>query len=311
MEVSVVLCTYDPSSYTTFREAADSVLEQTYENHELVIVVDGTTETYERAEADYSHCDDVIIHLNETNEGLAASRNTGAALANGDVIAFIDDDAVADPEWLAELITTYEQHDALAAGGKMTPEWVAGRPQFLPSEFYWLIGVTHRGFASDPGEVRNTFGSNISFRRDVFLALDGFSTSIGLHGGKQLQAEEPEFCVRLRREYGAGVYYNPDAQVAHKVFEHRTNPLWLFKRAFWQGYSKRAMETLVADSAAEENAFLGYLARTSLPNRIKRTLIRRERTEAIQLGVLVALTATVGIGYLYGIIDSVFKYSNK
>jgi glycosyltransferase involved in cell wall biosynthesis len=299
MEVSVVLCTYDPS-YDVFRESVDSILDQTYENYELVIIVDGTDEVYERAEAEYANHEDVIIHLNDENEGLAASRNTGARLANGDIVAFIDDDAVADPAWLAELVTTYEQQDVLAAGGKMIPEWVARKPEFLPSEFYWLIGVTHTGFANGPGDVRNTLGSNISFKRDVFLALDGFSTTIGLQGDKQLQAEEPEFCARLLREYGEHVYYNPDAQVAHKIFEYRTDPHWLFKRAFWQGYSKRAMETLLSDSLTEENAFLGYLACTSFPRRIKRLIAKRERTEAIQLGALVALTATVGIGYLYG-----------
>jgi len=53
------------------------------------------------------------------------------------------------------------------------------------------------------------------------------------------------------------VWYDPDAEVAHKVFEYRTEFRWLVDRAFWQGYSKRAMESFVEDEGGEEGAFLG------------------------------------------------------
>jgi len=87
----------------------------------------------------------------------------------------------------------------------MTPAWVAGKPSFLPEEFYWLIGVTHRGFADGPGEVRNTFGSNISFRADVFAELGGFDVDIGgRKGDKNLQGGETELCARMREAYGQG-----------------------------------------------------------------------------------------------------------
>lgn len=301
MRVSVVLCTHTLDRYDAFAEAAESVLAQTYDDTELVLVSDGNEAVAERFRAEYGDRDDVVTHCNDENVGLLQSRNNGAMAATGDVVAFIDDDAIAEPDWIAELVEAYECKDAFAAGGKMTPAWVASRPTFLPNEFYWLVGVTHRGFADGPGEVRNTFGSNISFRRDVFLELDGFDTNIGgRHGDKNLQGGETELCARLADEYGNGVYYNPRARVAHKVYEYRTDPLWLLDRAFWQGYSKRGMEYLVPDSTGEESAFLGELLFSFAPSRL-RTLVRNPTLERFaQFVMLFVFTAVVGFGYLYG-----------
>ena len=301
MRVSVVLCTYSPDMYDHFRDAAESVLEQSYDDVELVIVVDGNDELYGRVQEDYGDLEDVVLHCNDENVGLLESRNTGAALATGDVVAFIDDDAVTDEDWVAELVESYEERGALAVGGKMTPEWVAEKPAFLPEEFYWLVGVTHRGFADGPCYVRNTFGSNISFRRDVFRELGGFDANIGgRKGDANLQGGETELCARLTTEYGERVWYNPDAEVAHKVFDYRTDPTWLLDRAFWQGYSKRAMETLVPDTGGEEAAFLERLLTESVPQRTSECVRRPSRSRIQPFAMLFVFTLAVGIGYLYG-----------
>ncbi|MFB6227606.1 MAG: glucosyl-dolichyl phosphate glucuronosyltransferase [Halobacteriales archaeon] len=303
MLVSVVLCTYAPDAYDHFTEAAESVLAQTHDDVELVVVVDGTEEVFERVQEDYGSHEDVLLHCNDVNRGLLESRNRGAELASGDVVAFIDDDAVAEDGWIEKLAAAYEAHGIVAAGGKMTAEWVAGKPAFLPEEFYWLVGVTHRGFADGEGEVRNTFGSNISFRRGVFLDLGGFDPEIGgRQGDANLQGGETELCARMHAEYGQGVYYVPDAEVAHKVFAYRTRPSWLFDRAFWQGYSKRAMETLAPDSGGEESDFLRKLLLEFVPGRLWRLVGNPSASGVLQLIALVAFTGTVGVGYLYGAI---------
>ena len=301
MHVSVVLCTYAEDMYDHFCEAANSVLSQTYDDVELVIIVDGTQNVYDRVEADYGDRDDVIVSCNDENLGLLASRNRGAELATGDVVAFIDDDAIADEEWIEYLVRAYEGESAIAAGGKMVPEWVAGKPSFLPEEFYWLVGVTHKGFADGAGEVRNTFGSNISFRADVFEELGGFNINIGgRKGDKNLQGGETELCARMRTKYDQGIWYIPEAEVAHKVFQYRTEFRWLLDRAFWQGYSKRAMETLLDHNDGEEEEFLTRLIIDFTPSRI-RNLTRSPSIHRIkQFVALWIFTVTVGIGYLYG-----------
>jgi len=303
MKVSAVVCTYSEDIYEHFQEAVDSVLAQTYDDIELVLVSDGNEAVYQRMKDDYGHLENTIVSRTDENVGISAARNHGIERATGDVVAQIDDDAIADPEWIEELVDIYESTDAIAVGGKMTPAWVAGKPDFLPEEFYWLIGVTHRGFAESGEEVRNTFGSNISFRREVLTELGGFDPNVGRKGDAEIQAHESELCTRLRQEFGRGVVYNPDAKVAHKVFDYRTEPRWLIERAFWQGYSKRALETLLPDaSRQEESAFLSFLLFDSIPLRVRRFLSSPSTTPIAQLLWLVLLTGLVGVGYLYGIV---------
>jgi glycosyltransferase involved in cell wall biosynthesis len=303
MRVSVVVCEHTMDRYDDVQEAADSVRSQHYDDVELVLVSDGNERVCERFREDYGTMDDVVVHCNEENVGLLESRNNGADVATGDVVAFLDDDAIADPDWVTELVGVYQDRDVLAVGGKMTPIWVAGKPEFLPEEFYWLVGVTHRGFADGPGYVRNTFGSNISFKRDVFLELDGFDTEIGgRKGDKNLQGGETELCARLADRYGENVWYNPDAEVGHKVFEYRTGFVWTIDRAFWQGYSKRAMEVLLPDSGGEESAFLTRLLTRSVPDRTKGIVLEPSVARLEQFVMLFVFTLVVGVGYLYGTI---------
>lgn len=302
MRVSVVICTYTEELYGHLKEAAESIIEQTYEDIELVLVSDGSEAVYELMLADYGDRDDVIVTMTEENVGLSGARNQGIEVASGDVLAFIDDDAIAGEDWVEELVRTYEEYNAIAAGGPMTPLWVADQPRFLPSEYYWLVGVTHPGFAEPFEEVRNTFGSNISFRREILEELGGFKSEVGRRGDLNLQAHETEFCARMRREYGRGVVYNPEAQVGHKVFEYRTRFRWLLNRCFMQGVSKRVMERIVPDSSAEESAYLKDLLTKRIPGRVKSLVVGPSVNKMLQLVTLLVFTVTVGIGYAYAII---------
>ncbi|MEF8907491.1 MAG: glucosyl-dolichyl phosphate glucuronosyltransferase [Haloarculaceae archaeon] len=311
MRVSVVVCEHTLDRYDDLREAAESVLGQTHDDVELVLVADGSEDVCVRLREDYGDHPDTVVRCNDENVGLLESRNNGAEAATGDVVAFLDDDAVADEEWVAELVAVYEAHDVPAVGGRMTPAWVAGKPGFLPAEFYWLVGVTHRGYGPDgdpdeAGEVRNTFGSNISFRRAVFLELGGFETGIGgRQGDANLQGGETELCARMERAHGHGVYYTPDAEVAHKVFDYRTDLAWLVDRAFWQGYSKRGMEVLVPESGSTdaESDFLGTLLLEAAPERLRGLVAGPSVEKALQFVMLWVFTAAVGLGYLYGVVN--------
>jgi glycosyltransferase involved in cell wall biosynthesis len=303
MQVSVVICTHTMDRYDALAEAATSVLRGSYEDVELVLVSDGNEAVAERMRADFGEREDVVVHCLPENSGLLAARNAGAAHASGDVVAFLDDDALADEQWLARLVAAYEAGDHVAVGGKMVPAWVAGEPAFLPAEFHWLIGVTHRGFRENEGEVRNTFGSNISFRREAFEALGGFDTNVGgRKGDKHLQGGETELCARLAAEFDQGVHYVPDAEVAHKIYAYRTDPKWLVRRAFWQGYSKRGMEKFVPESTGEEGEFLGRLLTEFVPDRLAGLLGGPSRAKLQQLSFLFVLTAAVGLGYGYGLL---------
>jgi len=160
--------------------------------------------------------------------------------------------------------------------------------------------VTHRGFPQEKREVRNTFGANLSFRRDVYVKLGGIK--LGGIDPSDIQGRETEFCARMQRQYDEGVVYNPDAVVEHKIYDYRTEPRWLVERAFWQGYSKRAMEKLVPDSSDEESDQLRKLLFRFIPDRLGRLCLRPSETKLYQLFMLLVLLGATGIGYLYGLL---------
>ncbi len=306
MNTSVVVCTYATERYPDFCEAVESVLGQTYESVEVVLVVDGNREVFERTRKAFGDREDVVIHCNEENSGLSYSRTKGVDLASADIVAFLDDDAIAQDDWIAQLVSGYEQTDAIAVGGRMIPKWVADRPDFFPEEFYWLIGVNYEQRLEDWSEVRNTLGSNMSFRREVFDTVGGFDEQVGLTGDNQIQAEETELAMRMYDEFGKGMLYNPDAVVAHKVFQYRTELAWLLRRAFWQGYSKQAIEKLDFEGpSSEETDFLAHLVFSAVPQRIAGLVCEPELARVKQLVMLGTLTVCVGIGYLYGLVSTV------
>ncbi len=246
MKISLIICIHQVRRYPDFMEAINSLLTQKYKNREIIVVVDGNEKLYKKISKNKS-IDKIIF--NDKNLGLSESRNKGIKEANGDAIAFFDDDAVADKNWLKELVKMYEEKGAIAAGGKLLPKWVTKKPNFLPEEYYWLIGVTHKGFPGEVTEVRNTFGSNLSFKTDVLKALGGFKSEMGVKGKGLLQGEETELCVRMRNKFGKGVIYNPKAVVYHKVFPERLKMTFLLKRAFWQGYSTTGAATSISNRA--------------------------------------------------------------
>jgi len=302
MQVSVVVCTYAMERYESFSEAVESVLDQTYDPVEVVLVVDGNDAVYERVRADFCGRENVVCHNNDENRGISYSRTKGAELASGEVVAMIDDDAVAHDDWIEQLVAVYEDTDAVAVGGDVHPDWQTAKPDFFPAEFYWLVGCVEPGFAEDGEEVRNGYGSNISFRRDAFLEAGGYDTHTGRRGDKHIQAHEAPVCIRIRELTGKGVIYTDDAVVDHKLFDYRGEFRWLVFRSFWQGYSKRVMELLYPDEDGEETDYLRYLFLDRIPRRLKGLWTKPSVAAVLQILTVFVFTGAVGLGYLYALV---------
>ncbi|MDZ7731082.1 MAG: glucosyl-dolichyl phosphate glucuronosyltransferase [Natrialbaceae archaeon] len=302
MEVSVVVCTYAMERYDVFSECVESVLSQTYEPIETVLIVDGNQDVFNRVETDFGDRSNVQVHCNDGNLGISYSRTRGAELASGDVVAFIDDDAVAEPDWIEELVAVYEETDAIAVGGHVAADWVSEKPDFFPAEFYWLVGCDERGFGEHMEELRNTYGSNISFRRDVFLSVGGYDENTGRQGDRHIQAHEAPVCIRMANQYGRGVIYTTDAVVHHKLFDYRGDFRWLVRRSFWQGYSKRIMDLLLPEAKGDKGDYLQRLLFRFVPQRFASLLSRPSTAKVKQLISIFVFTAAVGFGYVYGLL---------
>ena len=301
MKVSVVVCTYTMDRYDVFTEAVESALAQTYDPIEVVLVIDGNPEVYERAVGDFGDRENVVISDNDENQGISYSRTRGAELASGEIVAFIDDDGVAEEDWIANLVETYEKTDAVAVAGYVAPDWQTEKPDFFPEEFYWLVGCTEVGFAEDGEEVRNGYGSNVSYKRDVFLDVGGYDVNTGRKGDRHIQAHEAPVGIRIREAYGQGVVYIEDAIVHHKLFAYRGEFRWLVFRSFWQGFSKRVMELLYPGGQGNESEYLKDLAITRIPTRMKRAVLGPSLAELQRIVAIFVFTAAVGLGYAYGL----------
>lgn len=295
--ISVVITTYDLARYAEFRDCVDSVIEQSYDSYDIVLVTE-TEGVRDAVARDYGDEGCITIHHLTDGENLATARNAGARASTGDVVAFIDDDAIASSEWITELARGYVESGCDAVGGSADPYWLSQTGWYIPEEFWFLVGATHQGFPEEEGEVRNTFGCNISFRRDVFLNLGCFNTNLGKNHGHNLQSEETEFCARLREETGNGLYYVPDARIKHKVYREQVSLKWLLDRAYWQGYSKVIVDESSEDGLDEEWGFLGYLVMAAVPQYCRAILTNR--VAVVHLLLLLVLTAAVGTGFMRG-----------
>ena len=129
-------------------------------------------------------------------------RNTGAALARGEIIAFLDDDATAHQDWLKFMDDTYANPAVTGVGGLTLPNWQTARPWWMPEEFDWVVGCNYLGMPPSGAPVRNLLGGNMSFRREVFDIVDGFQAGIGRSASKRpLGCEETEFCIQARSAF--------------------------------------------------------------------------------------------------------------
>src|SRR2546429_8268160 len=195
--VSVLICTHSEQRWDQLERAIESVRAQTRQADELVVVVDHNARLLERLRERFSG---VRLLSNQHEPGLAGCRNTGVAAASGSVVAFLDDDARALPDWLELLTAPFEQEEVVGVGGSVVPLWAASRPTWLPEEFDWVVGCTHSGMPSQRGAVRNFVGANMAFRRAAIHEVRFFS-GIGHAGGKPLGGSDPDICIRVQQRF--------------------------------------------------------------------------------------------------------------
>lgn len=306
MFVSVVVCTHSLDHYQNLSDAVQSLLDQTHRNLEIIIVVDGNRELHEKIVNAYGARSDVRITQTRESVGLSGARNSVLSRAQGDIIAFLDDDAVAERSWIENLVDTYQRMDAIAVGGKILPIWLTEKPDYFPDELGWLLGLTHDGMVPNTAtEVRNTFGPNMSFRREVFERIGLFNRNFGFSrsGTSCMQAEEAEFTLRMKRTLGKGVVYNSEAMVYHKVPGSKTRLGTMLRRAFYQGYSKALLQksSLSPDSLATEKSYLKHLLFRYMPQRIRGSFSASGFVvETKKMSVLLATILSVGLGFMYG-----------
>jgi len=300
-KVSVVICAYTLERLNDVYEAVNSVLQQTLLPYEVIVSVDHNKALLEKLRTGMAA--GVTVLFNEGVRGLSETRNVGIRNASGDIIAFLDDDAVADKDWLQKLIKPFDDPAAMAVGGRIDPLWQGGQPiQPLPEELYWIVGCTYKGMPRRGNQVRNLIGCNMAFRAQAFKSVGLFSTDVGRTGKTQGIGDDSEICLRLSRKLpGALILYEPEAIVHHKVPQWRVKLSYLIQRSHDEGYYKSVVRKLCANSTTKplsaEDTYLRYLLLVAIPQRLKRCYQRRSLLQIVAIFICIGAT---GVGYLTG-----------
>ncbi|UYQ61300.1 glycosyltransferase family 2 protein [Streptomyces peucetius] len=238
---SVVICAYTEERWEDILAAVASVRRQTLPALETLLVADHNPALLRRLRDRYASEPEVRVLANAGSRGLSAGRNTGIGASRGEFVAFLDDDAVAERDWLRYFAEAYDDPRVMAVGGHTLPAWASGRrPAWFPEEFDWVVGCTYRGLPPGKVQVRNVLGGNASFRRSAFDACGGFATGIGRDGDRRpLGCEETELCIRLTRALpGAVLLIDDRAVIHHRVPAARERFGYFRTRSYAEGLSK-------------------------------------------------------------------------
>lgn len=199
--ISVVVCTYNGKR--TIRDCMEGLKRVDYPNFEVIVVNDGSTDGTEEIPKEYGF---KVISI--PNGGLSNARNVGMRAAKGEIVAYIDDDAIPDPQWLTYLAVTFQSTNHAGVGGPNIPpvddgaiaECVANAPG---GPIHVLLTDT---------EAEHIPGCNMAFRKSALEAIGGFDTQFRIAG------DDVDLCWRIQKQ-GWTLGFNPAAMVWH----HRRN----------------------------------------------------------------------------------------
>jgi glycosyltransferase involved in cell wall biosynthesis len=296
---SVIICVYTEERLLDIKEAVNSVTDQTRIPDEIVVSVDHNPSLAEILHRELPPS--VKIVRNDGIRGLSETRNVGILASSGDIVAFIDDDAVAEKDWLEYLIAPFKDEKVVAVGGKAVPLWLNGsRPSWFPEELDWIVGCTYKGLPVKDGQIRNVPGCNMAFRRNVFDKAGFWHLGIGSIGQKLKGGEEAELCLRIKTRISpALIMWQPESIIRHKVPVSRARLRWVWKNSYDQGVCKNKLNKLSTGSGNKtlntENHYLYYLIKKSIPERLACFYRNGQLTQSS--AILICVTAT-GLGYL-------------
>ena len=309
LNVSVVTCAYSEDRWDDLVAAVGSVRKQTEPPLEVILVIDHNDRLLDRARKEFP---DLAVEPNTRNRGASGARNTAGALAQGEIVVFLDDDARATETWLEELVGPFEDPDVAGVGGKVSALWPERRPRWFPEEFDWVVGCSYRGLPTTSAVVRNLIGTNMSVRRDLMLAVGGFREGFG-NISRVAQGERPaprlstgeetEFCIRVQQQRPEMKWvYAPSATVFHRVPPYRATFRYFLSRCWVEGTGKATLTDLAGRSSAlaSERPY----AFKVLPGGVKREMIDGVRGQDLariaRAGSIVVGLAVTSVGYLVG-----------
>jgi len=241
LKISAIISTFNRDSFLP--GLFDSLKDQTlpHDQFEIIIVNNNSSDSTEKLSLDFINNSSGIKvrYFTEPNQGLSFARNRGIKESAGDLVTFIDDDALPAKDFLEKTVFFFDEHPgAGAAGGKILLRFMDKSPGWYNRFLSPLLGYFNYGDRTRIFRDNYFRGSNMTFRRTLFDTFTPFDTRLGRFGTTLTGGEEKELFYRMKNK-GVQLWYIADAIVYHLVPAERTTVDFIRKQAEGTGRGKR------------------------------------------------------------------------
>jgi glycosyltransferase involved in cell wall biosynthesis len=241
VQISAIICTRNRADY--LRKAVQSLVDQTLSKdlYEIIVVDNGSTDNTGQVVEEFDSPN--LRYIYEPVPGLSKARNTGWQNAQGEYIAFLDDDAVADPHWLERYVSAFRTSEVMpgSIGGRANPIWEIPQPDWLSDRMLTILSVYHWSDEFAPlKDDQWVAGCNIAYPREVLEEIDGFREDLGRIGNRLLSGEESFVRLQLDKR-GYASMYHPDIIIGHHVSPGRLQKSWFRRHGYGAGQTEAFM----------------------------------------------------------------------
>jgi glycosyltransferase involved in cell wall biosynthesis len=262
LKISVIICSYNRAKYII--DAVESLYNQTVSKilYEVIVVDNNSTDNTKELCLHYiaSHTDYNIYYFGEKQQGASFARNTGVVHSKGILIAFMDDDAVADKDFIKNIFRFFETHpDADGLGGRIIPKYIPEEPKWMSYYVSSLVGnFDYSNKAEEFKQGKYPLESNMIVKKKDFLEVGGFNTNLpGVVGKLRIGGEGKEFFYKLQ-DVGKKIYYDPSVRVQHVVEVNKLTREYMYSVASGIGRGER-VRVLAKGKPAYYKKFLEYI----------------------------------------------------
>jgi glycosyltransferase involved in cell wall biosynthesis len=305
LKLSIIISIYSMNRYHDLLDLLCAIKIQTTECFECIIVVDENETLFEMIN-EFLLSKDIkcaITVYNSKNRGLSYSRNVGVEHARGEIVGFIDDDAIPFPKWAESIIETFDDKTIGAVAGEIIPLWEYEEMSWFPKVLYWMISCSYRSNPGTKVETDRGFGTNMAFRKDLVNSIGGFDVSLGIDGKKWIGGEDTLMFLKIK-SLGKKVVFDPNAIVYHKITANRIHLINIIKRAINGGISVAALQKAGEYNVMKstEKDYLRKIFSEFFPNYLKYFVKNGSLSTLKQMFIVGMVLSLEPLGYAYGLI---------
>lgn len=225
MDISIIICTYNRSHHlkNLLKSLYEQVIPENLKWEIIVVDNNSTDDTFKVVKGFGNDPNNIPIrYIKEEKQGLSHARNRGILESKGKYVAFTDDDAIADKNWVSALYETFQKYGCDCVGGRIYLKCNSSMPEWLTKDLWGFLGFLDHGDEAEIVDVTKKFlfGGNIAFRKSMFDKVGYFNTELGRKGSKLFGNEELELITRAAK-YSIKAVYQPKALVYHVIGHER------------------------------------------------------------------------------------------